>query len=94
MQSMEILTLETIWKQMELLKSSSCFPSIVINFLSTGIHTNLTLQKLRNCAVPVLFVRFEVFTAVNMKNGVFWEIKSQFVPRRKHITSALQNLPG
>jgi hypothetical protein len=29
-------------------------------------------------------VRFEVFTAENMKNVVFWDIKTQFVPHRRH----------
>jgi hypothetical protein len=32
-------------------------------------------------------VRFEAFTAVTMKNGVFWDIKTQFVLHRRHITS-------
>jgi hypothetical protein len=36
-------------------------------------------------------VRFEVFTAVTMKNDVLWDIKIQFVPQRKHITSPLQS---
>jgi hypothetical protein len=36
-------------------------------------------------------VRFEVFTAVTMKNAVFWDIKTQFVPHRRHITSPLQS---
>jgi hypothetical protein len=31
-----------------------------------------------------LYARFEVFTAVTMKNAVFWDIKTQFVPHRKH----------
>jgi hypothetical protein len=35
--------------------------------------------------------RFEVFTAVTMKNVVFWDIKHQFVPQRRHITSSLQS---
>jgi hypothetical protein len=35
-------------------------------------------------------VRFETFTAVAMKNVVFWDIKAQFVLHRKHITSPLQ----
>jgi hypothetical protein len=30
------------------------------------------------------YVRFEVFTAVHMKNSVFWDIKSKFVPHRNH----------
>jgi hypothetical protein len=35
--------------------------------------------------------RFEVFTAVTMKNVVFWDIKTQFVLHRRHITSPLQS---
>jgi hypothetical protein len=31
-------------------------------------------------------VRFEVFTAVTMKNDFFWDMKKQFVPQRRHIT--------
>jgi hypothetical protein len=34
-------------------------------------------------------VRFEVFTAVAMKNAVSCDIKTQFVPHRKHVTSQL-----
>jgi hypothetical protein len=30
-------------------------------------------------------VRFEVFTAVTMKNVAFWDIKTQFVLHRRHI---------
>jgi hypothetical protein len=37
------------------------------------------------------YVRFEVFTAVTMKNGVFWDVKTQFVLHRRHITSLLQS---
>jgi hypothetical protein len=29
--------------------------------------------------------------AVTMKNVVFWDIKTQFVPHRRHITSPLQS---
>jgi hypothetical protein len=39
-------------------------------------------------------VRFEVFAAVTMKNGVFWDIKPQFIPHRRHITSPLQTPAG
>jgi hypothetical protein len=35
-------------------------------------------------------VRFEVFTAVTMKIVVFWDINTQFVLHRRHITSPLQ----
>jgi hypothetical protein len=40
------------------------------------------------------FVRFEVFTAVTMKNVVFWDIKTQFVFHRRHITSPLESPAG
>jgi hypothetical protein len=36
-------------------------------------------------------VRFEAFTPVTMKNAVFWDIKTQFVPHRKQISSLLQS---
>jgi hypothetical protein len=42
------------------------------------------VNKDENC------VRFEVFTAVTVKN-VFWDIKTQFIPHRRHITSPLQS---
>jgi hypothetical protein len=35
-------------------------------------------------------VRFEVFTAANMKNAVFWDIKTHFVLHRRHITFQLK----
>jgi site-specific DNA-adenine methylase len=39
---------------------------------------------------PTGYVRFEVFTAVTMKNAVFWNIKAQFVPHRRHYVSATE----
>jgi hypothetical protein len=36
-------------------------------------------------------VRFEVFTAVTIKSVVFWDIKTLFIPHRRHITSLLQS---
>jgi hypothetical protein len=41
-----------------------------------------------------LSLRFEIFTAVTLKNAVFWDIKTQFIPHRKHITSPLQSPTG
>jgi hypothetical protein len=41
-----------------------------------------------------IHVRFEVFTAVTMKNAVFWDIRTQFVLHRRHITSPLQSPAG
>jgi hypothetical protein len=54
------------------------------------IKDPLTLFSSKNKAVRV---RFEFFTAVTVKNVVFWGIKPQFVPDRKHITSQL-SCPG
>jgi hypothetical protein len=39
-------------------------------------------------------VRFEVFMAVTMENDVFRDIKPQFMPHRRHITSPLQSSAG
>jgi hypothetical protein len=37
------------------------------------------------CVKAFQSVRFEVFTAVTMKNVVLWDIKPQFVLHRRHI---------
>jgi hypothetical protein len=41
-----------------------------------------------------LHVRFEVFTAVTMKNVFFWDIETQFILHRKYITSPLPSPVG
>jgi hypothetical protein len=38
--------------------------------------------------------KFEIVTAVAMKNVVCWNIKPQFEPHRRHITSPLQSSAG
>jgi hypothetical protein len=40
--------------------------------------------------IGVIHVRFEVLKAVNMKNVVLWDIKTLFIPHKKHVTSLLQ----
>jgi hypothetical protein len=32
------------------------------------------------------YVRFDVVTAVTTMNAVFWDIKTQFIPHRRHIS--------
>jgi hypothetical protein len=32
----------------------------------------------------------EVFTAAIMKNTVFWDIKTKFIPHRRHYVSATE----
>jgi hypothetical protein len=39
----------------------------------------------------VYTVRFEVFTAVTKRNGIFWDIKTHFVSHKRHITSLLKS---
>jgi hypothetical protein len=37
--------------------------------------------------MAMIDVRFEVFMAVTMKKDFFWDIKTQFVIHRRHISS-------
>jgi hypothetical protein len=53
-------------------------------------ETELSLQR----EYEVCFVRVELFMAGTMKNVVFWDIKTQFIPHRRHITSWLQSQAG
>jgi hypothetical protein len=55
---------------------------------------SLKLKAVRRGELLVTTYHFmisEVFTAVTMKNVVFWDIKTQFVLHRRHITSPLQS---
>jgi hypothetical protein len=47
-------------------------------------------KKVTATLTRTLCVSSDVLTAVTMKNAVFWDIKTQFVPHRRHITSPLQ----
>jgi hypothetical protein len=40
-----------------------------------------------------MLVKFDDFTALAMKSAVFWDIKTQFVPHRKHLFSAREPSP-
>jgi hypothetical protein len=51
----------------------------------------MVVMYLRNL---ILVVRFDVFMVVTMKNAVFWNMETQFVPHRKHITPPLQSPAG
>jgi hypothetical protein len=54
---------------------------------------NLAPLKLYNvslCNGNNTFLRFEVITAVTMKNAVFWHIEPQFIPHRKQYFSATE----
>jgi hypothetical protein len=61
-----------------------------IQFVLHRRHITSPLQS----PAAYCYVRFEVFTAVTMKNAVFWDITSQFILHRRHITSLLQSPAG
>jgi hypothetical protein len=47
--------------------------------------------KLYHIANGEWYVKFGISKVVTMKNVVFWDINSQVVPHRQHITSPLQS---
>jgi hypothetical protein len=59
------------------------------HYLQLHTHASLNGMPLKMKVTVTELVRFEVFTAVTMKNGVFWDIKPQFVLHRRHVTSPL-----
>jgi hypothetical protein len=74
-----------------------------LHFRETGIFAYLeelpkdyvlVLDITIELSVSETLLRFEVFTAVTMKNAVFWDIKTQIVLHRRHITSLLQRPVG
>jgi hypothetical protein len=74
-----------------------------MDVLPSESHQSLTLQRYgaadeasrlsRNASFPweLTPVRCEVFTAVTMKNAVFWDIRTQFVLHSRYITSPLES---
>jgi hypothetical protein len=60
----------------------------LINSVSTATRLWSPLTQ-GTLMMKVIYVRFEVFTAVNMK-AVFGDINTQFVPHRKHYVSATE----
>jgi hypothetical protein len=62
-------------------------------FIELQITKILNIEKFdrRICEKKREFVRFEVITAVTMKNVAFWDIRIQFLLHRKHMTSPLQS---
>jgi hypothetical protein len=57
-------------------------------FWNPGAKLSDVIKKKKTSSVG--FIRFGVFTASTEKNVVFWDIKTQFVLHRRHITSPLQ----
>jgi hypothetical protein len=63
--------------------------SCMFLYALTPISVCRILELSSNNTLLCFDIRFEVFTAVIMKNVVFWDIKTQFVLHRRHITSPL-----
>jgi hypothetical protein len=68
--------------------------SIVSNSLDLSIVSNFKQPENRVSENGYESLRFELFTAVAIKNVVFWDIKTQFVLHRRHITSPLERSAG
>jgi hypothetical protein len=63
--------------------------------ISTYTYTRIANKLAQREKVMVyVLVEFEVSRAVTRKNIVFWNIKTPFIPHRKHITSLLQSPAG
>jgi hypothetical protein len=60
-------------------------------FLRLTKHYAMEVYGGVDVQIHMFSIRFDVFTAVTMKNVVFWDIKLQFVLHRRHITSPLQS---
>jgi hypothetical protein len=61
---------------------------------SIGLFLCSQVHQLTPIVSQIYHVRFECFMAVTMKNVIFWDIRTQFVPHRKHITSPLKSQDG
>jgi hypothetical protein len=62
-----------------------CLLGYKSQFVPHRKHINSPLQS----PAGKCYVRSDVFTAVTMKNVIFWDMKTQIVPHRWHITSSL-----
>jgi hypothetical protein len=50
------------------------------------VDTNIPLNRINR----MVGVGFKVFTAVTMRNAMFWDIETPFIPHRNHIVSATE----
>jgi hypothetical protein len=65
--------------------ASAC--AVTCTSASRGLHFEILDRGSYFC----LYSEQEAFTAVTMKNVVLWDIETQFVLHRRHITSPLQS---
>jgi hypothetical protein len=73
---------------------SQCKARMNVDRYLTNRHILRIVLSLNFSRIRTKVARFEVFTAVTMENAVFWDIKPQFLPHWRHITSLLQSPVG
>jgi hypothetical protein len=66
----------------ELHRNTELFIAAAVNTSNPTIPSSIPPNSIH-------IVTFEAFMVVIMRNAVFWDIKSQFVLHRRHITSLL-----
>jgi hypothetical protein len=69
-------------------------PRSAISHLGLGLETpNAAESRADGTGTefrPQVGIRFPTEARHSLKNAVFWDINTQFVPHRRHITSPLQ----
>jgi hypothetical protein len=75
-------------------KYAWCYWISAQKYILTCIERHVSEVAFQGQRIWNSVLRFELFTAVTMKNAVFWDIKPQFVPHRRHITSPPQSPAG
>jgi hypothetical protein len=66
----------------------------VTHFSEMSVLTRGTRRHIPEDGILKSYIAITGWVAVSMKNAVFWDIKSQFLPHRRHITSSLQSPAG
>jgi hypothetical protein len=93
-------SLDTIKERFLLLEGADEIIQFYCIHAHMGITTNGLTSRQKKASIqaetPKFYysVRYEVFMTVTMKNSIFWDIKTQFVPHRRHITSPLRSPAG
>jgi hypothetical protein len=88
-----LIVVVPIWRRPSIFTMLQCGNLVLLTmrFLDVAKFTVLTSLPLKIARKLFSPYKIWVFSAVTMKNGVFWDIKPQFVPHKKHITSPLQS---
>jgi hypothetical protein len=79
---------------------SGLLQELFLLYIATGSSLQAALsarQGIANASTVLVMdrvARFQVLPPMTMKNAVFWNMKTKYVPHRKHITSLLQNTTG